>query len=99
MLGGERAQDVVALEAVARIVQRHQLGVGRAAVGGRRALAQEPEIPRGDRVAGHHDHQPLDDVAKLADVPGPRVVPQQRHGTGVDRFRRRPYSRANVVMK
>ena len=102
LLLGERPQDQIALEPIARFVQRQPLGrrrrrrpAARAALGSRK-----PRSAGGDRVARHHDHQPLDHVAQLAHVARPGVVLQDR-----DRARartssaRRPYSRANSAMK
>ena len=50
-------------------------------------------------VAGHHDHQPLDDVAQLADVAGPAIGLQDAQRVGSNCFGRRPYSRANSATK
>ena len=39
-----------------------------------------------DGVAGHHDHQPLDDVAQLADVTRPGIALQDGQGRGLERL-------------
>ena len=85
LLLGERAQDQVALEAIARFVQRQLLGGDGGELGPRhRGAVEEAQVGGRNRVARHHDHQPLDDVAQLAHVAGPGVVLQHRDRPGVE---------------
>ena len=98
----ERPQDVVALEPIARLVQRQQrraLG-GRRLGGGVRVAVQERQIGGGNGVARHHDHQPLDQIPQLADVARPRVAAAAApSAASSNAFGRRPYSCAKVAMK
>ena len=99
LLPRQGPEDVVALELVARLVQRPQLG-GPPPV---RACRPPPRNARSravDHLARHHDHQPLDDVPQLPHVARPRVVRQDAaaHHRRASSSRR-PYSRANSRMK
>ena len=87
VLRGERAQDVVALEALARLVQRQRRRAGRPPAAAIGAAVEERQVGERDRVARHHDHQPLDHVAQLAHVAGPAVAAQAGRGAGVEPLR------------
>ena len=97
LLLGERAQNQIALELVARFVERlaprRLLGRLRPADG---ILLEERQVDAGDRIARHHDHQPLDDVAQLADVARPRVALEHGDRAGIERLQPAVRTRART---
>src|SRR5205807_7853716 len=52
----------------------------------------EQEVLDPDDCAASEEERPLDDVAELADVPGPRVLLEARHGLGRERAPADPVS-------
>src|SRR4029450_13893095 len=73
LLCRECPENVVALELIACLVQRHDRC--RTFRHSRSHPIQEREIAETDDVAPDHDHQPLHDVAQLAHVSRPAEAP------------------------
>src|SRR5262245_9099653 len=88
LLCRECPEYVIALELIARLVQRHDR---------RRTFRhssghpiQEREIPETDDVAPDHDHQPFHNVAQFAHVPRPPEAPETGSRTRIELLRPPP---------
>src|SRR5262245_13801771 len=84
----ERPQNHIALEPIARLVQRQPLdgGIAGGTRPAERTWIEKAEILGRDAVAGNHDHQPLDHVPQLADVARPAVSLHGRGRAGIERL-------------
>ena len=96
LLLGQRAQDVVALEALARLVQRQHRPVRAGQLAGADDAVEERQVLDRDGVARHHDQQALDHVAQLAHVARPAVAAQRRQRARIARLRRAGRTRATA---
>ena len=90
--------QIVALERLARVAQRQTEQLLAANAAWNRG-DERPDLRRQHRsgylgvgIAKREDHQALDVVAQLADVPGPVVRLQHRHGVDADLARRHAHA-------